>query len=83
MILRIYLAGSVPSDPEYEAAVKLFFPSEKSREPNPEARAGGAALIRGGLGAVTARRTCLYVNNRLEGNALETITVMIGPANGA
>ena len=61
----------------YEEAVKTFHPYDKVKEPNPEARAAGRALIAEGLAAGPERMTFIYVNNRLEGNALETITAMI------
>jgi uncharacterized protein YecE (DUF72 family) len=62
---------------KYEEAVKLFAPYEKTKEPNPEARASGAALIKEGRSAGPQRKTFIYVNNRLEGNALETINAMV------
>jgi hypothetical protein len=37
-------------------------------------------LIAEGKAAGPARKTFIYVNNRLEGNALETIAGMIEPA---
>ena len=61
----------------YEVAVSLFQPYDKTREINPEARAAGAALIREGASAGPARKTFIYVNNRLEGNSLETIAAML------
>ncbi|MHB8522690.1 MAG: DUF72 domain-containing protein [Limisphaerales bacterium] len=60
----------------YEESVKLFEPYDKIKEPNPDARAAGAALIKEGVSAGPKRRTFIYVNNRLEGNALETIAAM-------
>jgi hypothetical protein len=48
------------------------------KEPNPEARAAGAKLIQEGVAAGQDRRkTFIYVNNRLEGNALATIEAML------
>lgn len=68
---------------KYEAAVKAFQPYERIQEPNPEARAAGQALIAEGQAAGAERKTFIYVNNRLEGNALETIAAMppagVGP----
>ncbi|MCI0538675.1 MAG: DUF72 domain-containing protein, partial [Verrucomicrobiales bacterium] len=58
---------------KYEEAVKFFEPYDRVREPNPEARAAGAALIKEGIELAGKRKTFVYVNNRLEGNALETI----------
>jgi hypothetical protein len=62
---------------KYEEAVKTFQPYAKVQEPYPEARAAGKALIAEGKAAGPARKTFIYVNNRLEGNALETISAMI------
>jgi len=61
----------------YEEAVKWFQPYDKTKEVNPEARAAGAALIKEGTAAGPARKTFIYVNNRLEGNSLETIAAML------
>ena len=60
----------------YEGAVKTFQPYDRTREVNEEARKAGAALITDGLKAA-GRRTFVYVNNRLEGNALSTIEAMV------
>ncbi len=65
---------------KYEEAVNLFSPYNKIKEVNDEGRAAGAKLItetaaRGGKG-----RAFIYVNNRFEGNALETITALVSLA---
>jgi hypothetical protein len=44
-------------------------PYDKTQEVNEEARDAGAALIHEGTTA-PKRKTFIYVNNRLEGNAL-------------
>jgi uncharacterized protein YecE (DUF72 family) len=62
---------------KYEEAVKTFQPYEKVKEPYPDARAAGGALITQGKAAGPGRKTFIYVNNRLEGNALETIDAML------
>ena len=63
---------------KYQEAVDAFSPYERVKEPYPEARAAGAKLIRNGMAAgKEQRRTLIYVNNRLEGNALETIDEML------
>jgi uncharacterized protein YecE (DUF72 family) len=62
---------------KYEEAVKTFQPYDKVKEQNPDARAAGRKLIAEGKAAGPARKTFIYVNNRLEGNALETISAMI------
>jgi uncharacterized protein YecE (DUF72 family) len=63
----------------YEDAVKSFQPYDKTKEVNGEARKAGAALIAEGTKA-KGRKTFIYVNNRLEGNALSTIDAMVDMA---
>ena len=65
---------------KYEEAVKTFQPYDKVKEPNPDARAAGKALVADGNAAGPKRKTFIYVNNRLEGNALETIRAMVADA---
>lgn len=62
---------------KYQEAVDLFSPYDRVKEPNPEARAAGAELIKEGAMAVGERKSFIYVNNRLEGNALLTIAAML------
>jgi uncharacterized protein YecE (DUF72 family) len=62
---------------KYEEAVKTFQPYDRVRDPNPDARAAGKALVAEGKAAGPDRKTFIYVNNRLEGNALETIAAML------
>jgi len=62
---------------KYEEAVKAFQPYWIAKDPNPEAREAGKALIAKGKKAAANRKTFIYVNNRLEGNALQTIAAMI------
>ena len=61
----------------YEDAVKSFQPYNRVQEPNEEARQAGAALMIEGIRFEPRRRTYIYVNNRLEGNALETLSAML------
>jgi uncharacterized protein YecE (DUF72 family) len=61
----------------YEEAVKAFEPYDRVQDQNPEARMAGKALIAEGKEAAQKKRTFIYVNNRLEGNALETIAAMM------
>jgi uncharacterized protein YecE (DUF72 family) len=61
----------------YEEAVKLFEPYEQTKEENPEARVMGRRLISEGKSAGPKRKTFVFVNNRLEGNALNTIAGML------
>jgi uncharacterized protein YecE (DUF72 family) len=65
---------------KYEQAVKAFEPYDSIKEENPEARAAGRALIAEGQAAGPKRRTFIYVNNRLEGNAISTIAAMLETA---
>lgn len=62
---------------KYEQAVKTFQPYDKVKEVNADARAAGKALIAEGTANKVARETYIYVNNRLEGNALATIEAMV------
>jgi uncharacterized protein YecE (DUF72 family) len=65
---------------KYDDSLKLFQPYDRLREPDEEARKAGAALIVGGERYEPRRKTFVYINNRLEGNALETIAAMIARA---
>jgi len=65
----------------YEEAVKSFQPYDSVKETNPEARAAGRRLIDEGKAAGPARRTFIFVNNRLEGHALTTIAAMLERAD--
>jgi uncharacterized protein YecE (DUF72 family) len=62
---------------KYEEAVKTFQPYDRVKEKYPEARQAGQKLIAEGKNAGNQRKTFIYVNNRLEGNALETIGAML------
>ena len=66
---------------QYEQAVKAFEPYDRVKEENPEARATGRLLIAEGQAAGPKRKTFVFVNNRLEGNAITTIESMIAPGN--
>ena len=92
---QLALAGSV-TNPEfagarfllkpgrrYEEAVKTFQPYDRTREVNDEARTAGTALVNEGKAAGPKRKTLIFVNNRLEGNALETISAMLDLAGRA
>jgi uncharacterized protein YecE (DUF72 family) len=89
---QLALAGSI-TNPElvgarfllkpgrkYQEAVDLFSPYDKIKEPCEEARAAGAHLIRRALADSAFRKLFLYVNNRLEGNALLTLMAMVDGA---
>ena len=62
---------------KYEDAVKAFQPYDKTKEVNEDARKAGAGMIVEGERYESRRKTYIYVNNRLEGNALETISAML------
>jgi len=64
---------------KYEEAVKTFQPYDRIQEENPQARAAGRALIDEGKKVGPKGRTFVFVNNRLEGNALSTIAAMMEP----
>jgi len=66
---------------QYEEAVKALEPYDSIKEENPGARMAGRALIAEGRAAGPKRRTFVFVNNRLEGNALGTIAAMLPPEN--
>lgn len=65
---------------KYEQAVEAFKPYDRVQDPNPTARRAGATLIRDGAKAEGQRKTFIFVNNRLEGNALSTIRAMLTEA---
>ena len=65
---------------KYEAAVKQFSPYNRVQDPYAEGREAGVKLIQETRQRGGATRGYIYVNNRFEGNALETIASMIEPA---
>lgn len=66
----------------YEDAVKAFVPYSRVVEINEDARDAGRRLILRML--LEGRgKTFIYVNNRLEGNALDTIEAMVGLVGAA
>ena len=65
---------------KYEEAVKTFAPYDRVQEKNDEARAAGAKLIADAAAAAGKKKAFIYANNRLEGNALETIAAMVDAA---
>jgi hypothetical protein len=62
---------------KYQEAVDTFAPYKDVQMPDPEARAAGAKMM--AQGSAAGKRTFIFVNNRLEGNALGTIMGMIEP----
>ncbi len=67
---------------KYEEAVKLFSPYDRIKDPYPESRAAGARLIQEARNRGGQTKGFIYVNNRFEGNALETIAAMVDQAAG-
>jgi uncharacterized protein YecE (DUF72 family) len=65
---------------KYETAVKQFSPYNRIQDPYPEGRTAGVKLIAKARQRGGATRGYIYVNNRFEGNALETITAMVEAA---
>lgn len=61
---------------KYEEAVESFSPYQQTKEVNDAARRAGAALIQRGKKHPKGK-TFIFVNNRLEGNALNTIRAML------
>jgi len=66
---------------KYEEAVKQFSPYDRVKEEYPEGRAAGASLIREARRGGPRAKGFIYVNNRFEGNALETIAAMVERAD--
>jgi hypothetical protein len=60
---------------KYEDAVQQFTPYDRVRDENPEARDALRALIR--RMREERRASYIFVNNRLEGNAPETIRAVV------
>jgi uncharacterized protein YecE (DUF72 family) len=67
VVCRALLRRSRP----YEEAVRLFTPYDQVRDPNPDAREALRELVR--RAREKRQLAFLFVNNRLEGNAPETI----------
>jgi uncharacterized protein YecE (DUF72 family) len=61
---------------KYEQAVEAFSPYSQTKEVNDSARIAGAALVQRGK-SKSKGKTFIFVNNRLEGNALNTIRAML------
>jgi uncharacterized protein YecE (DUF72 family) len=61
---------------KYEEAVRLFSPYDRIKDPYPEGRAAGARLIQAARSKGGATKGFIYVNNRFEGNALQTIAAI-------
>lgn len=64
----------------YREAVSRFQPYRETGEADPAARAAIATLIRRNAAAPGARPSYVFVNNRLEGNAPNTLAASLGIA---
>jgi uncharacterized protein YecE (DUF72 family) len=64
----------------YEAAVAAFSPYRETRVVDEGARRAGAEMIRRTVPLRRTRTAWIYVNNRMEGNALLTIRAMLAAA---
>jgi hypothetical protein len=62
-------------DRSYEQAVKLFDPYKAVKQPDPSTRGALRQIADQALRA--RRRAYIFVNNRLEGNAPETIEAIV------
>ena len=65
----------------YEDSVSTFEPYDQTKVVDPLAREAGSTLIRLGRAAEN-RRTIVFANNRLEGNAVLTLQAMVEGAGG-
>ena len=61
---------------DYETAVKSFTPYKETKEVYPEARQAAAELIK--RMKEKKKKGFIYINNRLEGNALNTLKWIVG-----
>jgi uncharacterized protein YecE (DUF72 family) len=66
----------------YKNAVESFQPYDRIKKKKNEARMASAGLVRQLLENPRGRRSYLYVNNRLEGNALATISAILALLEG-
>lgn len=67
----------------YKQSVELFEPYREVKEPNPDARAAGAAIIHHAADGNDTETAFIYINNRLEGNAPTTASAMLDEAGVA
>ena len=65
---------------KYEDAVKRFSPYEKLQEENPDGRKAARKLIQRVTAAEMRAKGYIFVNNRFEGNALQTIGAILEAA---
>jgi hypothetical protein len=62
---------------EYEAAVAAFSPYREMKQVDEGAREAGTRLVLAGMAQRRPGSAWIYVNNRLEGSALQTIRAML------
>lgn len=62
---------------KYQEAVDAFSPYDRIQAVDTDARQAAADLVRQSLAHAAARPSVLYINNRLEGNAIETIIAIL------
>jgi uncharacterized protein YecE (DUF72 family) len=60
----------------YQQAVDAFSPYDRTQAPDPASRTAAATLIERAK-SIARRRSFLFFNNRLEGNALNTIAAVV------
>jgi hypothetical protein len=65
---------------KYGEAVALFSPYNRVKEVCLEGRAAAATLIKQAVSSGAKSKAFIYVNNRFEGNALETIDAILDEA---
>ncbi len=64
----------------YEEAVKFFSPYDRVKDPYPEGRRAAVRIINQTRKQGAGGKTFIYVNNRFEGNALETLSALVEEA---
>ena len=65
----------------YAEAVKLFSPYNDLKEPNLPARSATLSILQSSLIHHPRRQAYVYINNRLEGNAIKTIMAILDAMN--
>ena len=62
---------------KYEDAVKLFSPYQAIKDAYPEGREAAAQVVRSARRGGGRTQAFIFVNNRFEGSALETIAAIL------
>ncbi len=68
---------------KYEEAVKRFSPYEKLQEENPDGRRAARKLFQRVTAAEMRAKGFIFINNRFEGNALQTISGILESDRGS